>query len=538
MPELLQDWVGIQATLRPDAVAVVGIDETLTYGQLETFANQLARTLHAAGCRQGERVCLLMPKCPAAIGGILGIYKAGCVYVPLDPASPPRRLVNLIESCDTRWILTEGSLARLLEKAFEHERLRTSISIGWMDANPPKEKTFRIAFSIDDVLSQPVTPVVSRMTRRDIAHILFTSGSTGTPKGVVITHVNVIHFVEWATKYFDMSPSDRISGHPPLHFDLSFFDIFVTFAAGAQLHLVPAELNLLPNKLAEFIRTAELTQWFSVPSILNYMAKFDVVSQGEFPSLKRLLWCGEVFPTPSLVYWMQRLPHVRFTNLYGPTECTIASSYYTVPKCPDDEKAAIPIGTACEGEELLVMDDRLQPVAPEQVGDLYIRGVGLSPGYWRDSQKTQAVFLRNPHSAEPFDRIYKTGDLAKIGSDGLIYFLGRADSQIKSRGYRIELGEIEAALHMLSSLRESAVVAIESDRFDGTAICCAYVPATGANVTPVALRKELSKVLPTYMLPARWRAFEHFPKNANGKIDRRKLKEAFERDGTQTAGQS
>ncbi|MGH7254731.1 MAG: AMP-binding protein, partial [Nitrospirales bacterium] len=237
-------------------------------------------------------------------------------------------------------------------------------------------------------------------------------------------------------------------------------------------------------------------------------------------------------------HWMQRLPHVRFTNLYGPTESTIASSYYTVPKRPDDEKAAIPIGTACEGEELLVMDERLQPVAPEQVGDLYIRGVGLSPGYWRDPQKTHSVFLRNPLSSDPTDRIYRTGDLAYMGNDGLMYFLGRADSQIKSRGYRIELGEIEAALHRLSSLRESAVVAIESDRFDGTAICCAYVPATGAKVTPVALRKELSKVLPTYMLPARWRAFEHFPKNANGKLDRPKLKEAFERDGAQTAGQS
>ena len=538
MPELLQDWVGIQAALRPDAIAVVGNDETLTYGQLETFANQLARTLHTAGCRQGERVCLLMPKCPAAIGGILGIYKAGCVYVPLDPASPPRRLVKILESCDTRWILAAGPPTRLLEEVFEHEQFRTSISIGWMAAHPPKEKTFRIAFSIDDVRSQPATPVVSGMTRRDIAHILFTSGSTGIPKGVVITHANVIHFIEWAIKYFDLSPSDRISGHPPLHFDLSFFDIFGAFAAGAQLHLVPPELNLLPNKLVAFIRASELTQWFSVPSMLTYMAKFDVARMGDFPTLKRLLWCGEVFPTPSLMYWMQRLPHVRFTNLYGPTETTIASSYYTVPQCPDDEKAAIPIGTACESEELLVLDERLQPAAPEQVGDLFIRGVGLSPGYWREPDKTQAVFLRNPHSADPSDRIYKTGDLAKIGSDGLVYFLGRADSQIKSRGYRIELGEIETALNAIASVQECAVVALKSEGFEGASICCAYVPMQGVPITPVMLRKELSTALPNYMLPSRWMMFDRLPKNANGKIDRRILKDDFERDATQTARQS
>jgi len=419
----------------------------------------------------------------------------------------------------------------LLEEVFEQERFRTSISIGWMEAQPPKEKTFHIAFSMEDIRNQPAAPVVSHRTRRDPAHILFTSGSTGIPKGVIITHANVIHFIEWAIKYFDLSTSDRISGHPPLHFDLSFFDIFGTFAAGAQLHLVPPELNLLPNKLAEFIRASELTQWFSVPSVLTYMAKFDVVRIGDFPTLKRLLWCGEVFSTPSLMYWMKRLPHVRFTNLYGPTETTIASSYYTVPECPMDKRAAIPIGTVCDGEELLVLDEKLQPVPPGEFGELYIRGVGLSPGYWGDEEKTRAVFLPNPYSLDPTDRIYKTGDLAKVGDDGLVYFFGRADSQIKSRGYRIELGEIEAALHALDVLQECAVVALNSDGFEGVSICCAYVPAPGSGPTPVTLRKELSKVLPSYMLPSCWVALERLPKNANGKIDRHRLREEFLQDG-------
>ena len=538
MPELLHDWVSLHAAIRPDAIAVVGNDDTLTYAQLETRSTQVARILTEGGCHKGDRICVLMPKCPAAIVCLLAIYKAGGVYVPLDPASPPARLEKILDSCDTRWLLAAGPTTRLLDAVFEHEPFRTSISIGWMDAHPPKETTFRIAFSIDDVRSQPVTPPVSRTTRRDPAHILYTSGSTGIPKGVVITHANVIHFVEWAVKYFDLSPSDRISGHPPLHFDLSFFDIFGTFAAGAQLHLVPTELNLLPNKMAEFIRASELTQWFSVPSVLTYMAKFEAVRIGDFPTLRRLLWCGEVFPTPSLMHWMRRLPHVKFTNLYGPTEATIASSYYTVPTCPDDEKAAIPIGAACEGEELLVLDERLQPVPHGQVGDLYIRGAGLSPGYWRDLDKTEAVFLRNPRSSDPSDRIYRTGDLAHIGSDGLVYFLGRADSQIKSRGYRIELGEIETAVNAIASVRESAVVALSSDGFEGASICCAYVPAPGAIITPVTLRKALSTVLPNYMLPSQWLVFERLPTNANGKIDRRQLKEAFAGDATQTARQS
>src|SRR5262249_55411701 len=149
-------------------------------------------------------------------------------------------------------------------------------------------------------------------------------------------------------------------------------------------------------------------------------------------------------------------------NLYGPTEATIASSYYTVPTCPPHDDATIPIGVACGGEELLVLDDDLRPTPPGEVGNLFIGGAGLSPGYWRDEQKTREVFLPRPGGSDPTERIYKTGDLAKLGEDGLVYFLGRADSQIKSRGYRIELGETETALSALGLLRECAVVAINA----------------------------------------------------------------------------
>lgn len=537
MVELLQNWVTVQAERHPEAIAVVLNQEKLTYGQLDGLSNQLARILKEGGCKRGDRVCLLMPKSPAAIVGILGVYKADCIFVPLDPSSPAARLAKIMESCENQWMLATGPVTNLLDEIFYEEKFCTSISVGWMDIEKVREKNFRAAFSLTDVWNYSTRPLDCRNTRHDPAHILFTSGSTGTPKGVVITHANVIHFVEWANNYFGMSSADRISGHPPLHFDLSTFDIFGTFAVGAQLHLVPSELNLLPNKLADFIRASELTQWFSVPSILNYMAKFDVVRFNDFPTLRRLLWCGEVFPTPALIYWMERLPHVTFTNLYGPTEATIASSYYTVLKCPEDERVEIPIGTACKGEELFVLNEELQPVPQGEVGDLYIRGVGLSPGYWKDPEKTRAVFLPNPHSSDSSDRLYKTGDLAKIGDDGLVHFLGRVDSQIKSRGYRIELGEIETALNTTNCLQECAAVAIPTGGFEGTLICCAYVPLPGADVTPMALRKELSKVLPSYMLPSRWLSLNMLPKNANGKIDRRKLKEEFQNE-TQTARQS
>ncbi len=525
MVSVLQQWVTKQAETRPDAVALVMKQERQTYSQLEDTSNRLARLLKEAGCVRGDRVGFLMPKAPTALVCQLGILKADCSYVPLDATSPAPRLAKIVEACEPRVILAAGPVAKLFDEVLVESRLDHPPLIGWMDEESVSESNFQPAFLPIDLAGYSGAPVDCQNTSDDAAHILFTSGSTGVPKGVVITHSNVIHFVEWAVEYFGINSSDRISGHPPLHFDLSTFDIFGTFAAGAQLHLVPAELNLLPNKIAEFIRAAELTQWFSVPSLLNYMAKLDAVKPQDFPTLRRLLWCGEVFPTPGLRYWMQRLPHVQFTNLYGPTEATIASGYYTVPQCPTSDDEPIPIGHGCGGEELLVLDEQLKPVPVGEIGDLYIRGVGLSPGYWRDEEKTAAVFLPNPDA--PADQLYRTGDLAQTGEDGLVYFLGRADSQIKSRGYRIELGEIETVLNALGILRECAVVAIDTGGFEGATICCAYVQAE-SETTPAALRKALGQRLPNYMLPARWLALEKLPKNGNGKIDRRSLKEGFQ----------
>lgn len=532
MPNLLQDWVTLQAERRPGELAVVGDSRAFTYGELEAFSNRLARLLRENGCKRGDRVCLLLPKRPEAIAAILAIYKAGCIYVPLDPSSPAARLMKIINACGSKLILAGSRIAELQQSESAAELAAEDIAVGWMESGPPALPRLRPAFALSDLDSTSPEPLDPVTQRRDPAHILFTSGSTGTPKGVIITHDNVIHFVEWAVKYFGMAAGDRNSGHPPLPFDLSFLDIFATFAAGAELHPVPAEINVAPPKIAEFIRSRELTQWFSVPSVLHYMAKFDVVAWNDFPNLKRVLWCGEVLPASTLMYWMQRLPHVQFTNLYGPTETTIASSYYTIPQCPKNELADIPIGTACEGEELLVLGDNLERLPAGVTGQLYIRGVGLSQGYWNNAEATARAFIPDPFSSDPYAYIYNTGDLARVGEDGQVYFLGRNDSQIKSRGYRIELGEVEAALNSLPEVRESAVLALNSGENDAVLICCAYVPAPDVRLSPAALRKALSRLLPNYMLPVRWRVLDLLPKNGSGKIDRRSLKEEFLHDET------
>jgi amino acid adenylation domain-containing protein len=537
MDRLLQSCVTQQAEARPNDIAIVSGADSFTYGQLETASTQLAHLLQDSGCKNGDRVCILMPKSAEAIVSMIGILKTGCMHVPIDVATPAARIRHIFDSCENRVIVAGGRVVPLLDELMADEALRSRTTIIWLDnlsvttdAPAPEAKNFKAAFSTKDLKSAPSTPLPQNRTANDGSHILFTSGSTGVPKGVVITHSNVATFVAWALKHYGIDQTDRFSGHTPFHFDLSTFDIFGSITAGAQLHLVPSETALLPPKLADFIRASKLTQWFSVPSVLNYMAKFNSVQPNDFPDLRRVLWCGEVLPTPALIYWMERLPKVHFSNLYGPTEATIASSYYDVTTCPTDPKSQIPIGTPCDGEDLLVLNEKLEPVAVKEIGDLYIAGAGLSPGYWRDPAKTAAAFIQDKN--DPTRRIYRTGDLAYRDEQGLVWFVGRADTQIKVRGYRIELGEIETALNSLAKLQECAVVAIPTDNFGGYMICAAYVVRAGEQATLADLREHLKKLVPNYMMPARWTAYEALPKNANGKIDRPRLKETFARNET------
>ena len=519
LPRLLQDWVTVQARTRPDATAVVCGSARLSYGELDALSNRLARVLKEAGCRQGEPIALLVPKSPVAIAGLLGIYKADGICVPLDPASPSARLHRMIKSCGIRWMLAGGEIEPLLAEIAAAEP-PGRLAIGWLDQAGPR--ALNVEFRIDDLSVYPAEPVRVRNRSFHAAHVVFTSGSSA-PKAVVLTHANVMHTVAWATRYFGLESNDRLSCHSPLHLDLALLDVFSAAAVGAQLHLVPPLLSLLPNNLAAFIGTSEITHWCSAPSVLSHMAQFDLV--GDFPALKRVVWAGDSLSPSSLTHWTTRLPHVAFTHLYGLTETGIVSASYTVP-AGADAPAAMPIGIPCTGQELLVLGPALESLPAGEIGDLYIGGVGVARGYWGDIAQTNAAFVHHPH--HPTQRLFRTGDRARIEANGVVHLEGRRDGQIKTRGYRVELAEIESALSSIDDVKDSAIVALDHNGLDGALICCAYVPKSTGGCSPITLRRHLSRLVPSYMLPVHWMPSDALPVGGNGKVDRVRLKGLFE----------
>jgi amino acid adenylation domain-containing protein len=529
----LHQTVSGQAQAHPEALALAHPTGALTYGALDDVSNQIARALRGAGCRRGDRVAFLLPRTPLTIAAMVGILKADCIYVPLDLRSPVSRLARVIGLCEPTVVLAgpavEGSLRELAGNGAIDETVR----LGWMGRAPPSGPAFRnLAFNLHDVELLPKDPVAGRNGLGDPAYILFTSGSTGAPKGVVITHRNVDTFIEWAVGFFGLGPGDRLGGYTELSFDLSTFDIYATFAAGAELHIIPDEIKLLPPKVVNIMRDSELTHWLSVPSFLEHAVRFDCLRAGDLPAMKWVTWCGDVLPTPPLLHWMERLPHTSFANLYGPTETTVASSHYVVPKDFRDPKQPVPIGRACTGETLLVLDRDLRPVPRGETGHLYIGGSGLSSGYWRDPERTREAFLLDPGCRNPSARIYRTGDLARVDEDGNAHFLGREDQQIKTRGFRVELGDVEATVRSLPEITACSVVGFSRQGVPGKLIGCAYVPSDGAPVSTNGVRDRVAGLLPDYMRPVRWKSVDELPLSDRGKVDRMRIQRWMEEEET------
>ena len=470
----------------PTAVAVVAQDGAMTYRELDRAAAGASQALLRLGVRKGDRVAIASEKSCRTLAAMLGALRIGAGCVPIHPWTPPARIRVILDDCAAAALIANKTTD---SAAYGLPTLATEESSGdtwWADEG-------------GTAASAPADPGGAD----DLALILYTSGSTGRPKGVCLSHRNVLAFVSWATQLVAATPADRFANHAPLQFDLSVFDIYGAFAAGARVVLAPAGLSYSPARLVELIRCESITIWYSVPSVLVHMMESGGLLDVDAPSLRVVLFAGEVFPIRHLRALRQRWPDVRLINFFGPTETNVCT-WYEVGALGGEQTRPVPIGAAACGNRVWAIADDGRQAKPGEVGELLVSGPSVMLGYWGQPPLGGA-----PH---------RTGDVVRVREDGSFDFLGRRDHMVKVRGCRVELGEVEAALVEHPAIREAAVLV--NGAGPDARLVAFVLAAPGARPSLLEVKRHCAERLPRYMIVDHLKVVADLPRTPNGKIDR------------------
>lgn len=471
---LLQAFIAT-ADLHPAHIAFIEGERRVSYAETLGSVQQLAAFIN------GPRAAIALERGIDAALAILATLYADAAYVPLDMKNPPQRLRFIVIDADVQCIIGRGPCP---EWAPQPE--------AWLD--------------IDQLLSFPssasrLAPPESGRTHshaargNEIAAILYTSGSTGTPKGVALSHRALHNFVAWTLGTFALSHTDRIASLAPFYFDLSVFDLFAGLAAGASIHFVPQGLTLAPSKLSRWLADQTISLWYTVPSLLSFLALKGGLQETPPPALRCILFAGEVFPTPQLINLCVQLPGVALYNLYGPTETNVCC-YWPVDRQRLNPGEAIPIGLPACGSALRIDADN---------GELLVDSKNNFSGYWRQGCLIDST-----------ERWHRTGDKVSRNEHGEFLYHGRLDRMLKCSGYRVEPAEIEAAINALPGVAHCAVFGV-TDTASGQRPAAALVLQPGCNVADVA--QALKRQLPAYMQPCKYLHLDALPCLSNGKID-------------------
>ncbi|MGQ0832608.1 MAG: amino acid adenylation domain-containing protein [Microthrixaceae bacterium] len=486
------------ADATPDALAVTAADGACTYGELASLSGRYATVLHSLGVQPGDRVAISAEKSIRTVAALYGILTTGAAYVPIDPSMPIARAQRILTDSGARVICADD------KRAARFADTCAVVAVG------------------DVVTADAVDPAGAEAAplqggcESDLAYLLYTSGSTGAPKGVMLTHRNALAYVEWVVERFALRADDRLASHAPFHFDLSVLDLYAAALAGASVHLLGAEAAMFGADMVKAIEAQRLTVWYSVPAALVLLTQ--AAGAADLASLRLVLFAGEVYPVKHLHALRDRLPDATLVNLYGPTETNVCT-YHVVPSVLDN--APLPIGRACENQEVFALDDAMRPVDVGGEGELFVRGPTVMKGYWGDASRTAEVLVQNPLHHDFDDPTYRTGDLVRRLAGDVYEFLGRRDHQVKSRGYRIELGEIEHALLSHERVLEAAVVAVPDESLGHS--LHAFVAPAAPELDEMSLKRHLSAQVPRYMIPASIAISDALPRTSTGKIDRAAL---------------
>jgi len=495
------DYLENTVTHHGNKAAIFDEHGNYTFSELRNKALSIAAaiTKKTAGIRKSP-IMVYLPKGKECISSFLGILYSGNFYTPTDVRFPFHKVQSIIDVLNPVLYISNAKCAEnLITNGISSENM-----LIYDDVTPS---------NID------VNYSLSKIIDTDLAYVLFTSGSTGMPKGVTISHRGIMDYIDWSAECYNVTEHEIIANQVPLYFDMSVKDIYLCLKTGAQMHIIPEKLFSFPTRLVDYLIEKQINFIYWVPSALNHIANHDALKNKNISGLKKVLFAGEVMSNKQLNYWRSHLPDALYSNLYGPTEITVIAIYYIFDRDFDDDEP-MPIGIPCKNMDILLLDEDNNLVTKQDdKGEICVRGSALSYGYWNNPEKTEEVFCQNPINPHYPEKIYRTGDLAHYNSRGEIMFDGRKDFQIKHLGYRIELGEIETVSMSLEGLK---TVSTDYDTVNNE-IVLFYSGELENKEVQIFLLKQL----PKYMVPTRYIKLDEFPYNANGKIDRVKLKERY-----------
>ncbi|HEX6699488.1 MAG TPA: amino acid adenylation domain-containing protein [Gaiellaceae bacterium] len=485
-PATIVDRFDAVAARVPDRVAVVDeLGGELTYDALRREANRFAQHLFALGVRPEDRCAVFVERSAGTVVTLLGVLKAGCAYVPVDPDVPDARLEAMLADCAAAVVVTDSSLA----------------------ARVPAGPWRVVVLDRDrgEIDARPDAAPVAAVAPASLAYVMYTSGSTGGPKGVLVEHRSVCAFVRGAQELYELTEDDRFAQVSSLAFDVSTFDVFASLLTGASVCVATAETRRSLDRLRSLLRDREISVYMGTPGVL------ELLEPGDFPALRLLAVGGEAFSGAFATRWAHGR---RFLNSYGPTETTVG---VVVKECTGTWEASPPIGRATPNHRAYVLDEHLRPVPIGVTGELYVGGPGVARGYLGRSGLTASAFVPDPFSGAPGARMYRTGDLARWLPTGDLVFLGRRDRQVKVGGVRIELAEIEDALRKHPQVQQALVVPTEGS--GGLTKLVAAIVAAGQAPSVSSLRAAVASWLPPNMIPSEFVVLEQLPLTDSGKVD-------------------
>ncbi|ADL52201.1 amino acid adenylation domain protein [Clostridium cellulovorans 743B] len=497
LPQLFEE----NAVKDKDKTAVIFKDEKISYSQLNIKANKVARYLRKQGVDVESLVVVMLERSPLFIESVMGIWKAGGAYIPVDTNYPIQRKLGILEDSKANYVITKSEY---IDEEFKANYKGNIICVDLVE---------------DKILEEEAENLNIEIAQNNLAYVLFTSGSTGKPKGVMIEHMGMLNHIFAERDELNLDTNLVFAQNANQCFDISVWQFFGALALGGTTAIYPNDMILNSEEFTDSIIKDQVTLLEVVPSYLMVMMDYLEESKLTLENLKYLIITGEAVKPQVIKRWFELFPGIKMVNAYGPAEASDDVTQFIMDKLPENY-INIPTGKPVTNMRIYIVDKDMRLCPEGVVGEICVAGIGVGRGYINDEKRTNASFFKDTFIEGSAERLYKTGDLGRWLSDGNIEFIGRNDFQVKIRGLRIELGEIESRLADFEAIKDAVVIDLEDQ--NGAKYLCAYFSAT-RNVEAIELKNYILGYLPEYMVPTYFIQLEELPLLISGKIDRKSL---------------